>query len=587
MFEDQFIYVLLMLISIIALYAGYCLLTEYKNLKNEQSLLNSWRSKLANFDNGQLESALESLCENKRIHAVSQVNRKKFTQGAQRERLVDQAVRSVWQGRNSNADLEAISSMLSQRESGRLSFPYAAPNLCMLMGLFGTVLGLALTVPELSKQIQQATTAADPKLLGTSLGATLSNMQSAFYATLFGVLGALAVGFSTRHVAHKQNEFVAEVQDFIITMFGPRVLPQNKEATVEDLAKALKDIRLTIRQIPAMMESAANTFGDALASSGKQMSETLQGLQDVSTQIQSSLASAAGDVRGSAERLSEATSAVASASNGLQAYHQDLTSSHRAMLELFVQSRAELELQISAQLSSISGFQEQVMRSTSEIVSKIVDATQAFQSAGTNYHEAASDSTKRVTEFRESVAHGFGELATNVNDVFKQHQQGLNRVSAELVNLAGKFDPILLDQEWRKIQESIGGLDQSVASLGSALQQAWFEDIVSATRAIQALAGNTLESVTPFTSAPSYVPPPATGSMVDEKIVAELKAAITDLRDGARVLTVAANAISNQQRAFYQVTGALTQVRDQEHSKPSNDASPKRQWFGFLKRWRR
>lgn len=574
----------------ISLYAGWCLYIESQNLKQEEHLLRAWRKRLETLPLNELQLALDGLSAVRQSFLTAQKQPNRFDKliskgggGPGTEHLVDQAVRSVWQGRNTDADLEAISSMLLQRESGRLSFPYAAPNLCMLLGLVGTVLGLAFTIPELATQLRQATTSADPKLLGNSLGATLSNMQSAFYATLAGVTGALLVGFFTRHISHKQTGFLAELQDFVISELGPRVLPQNKEATVEDLAQALKDIRLTLRKVPAMMESAASAFGEALASSGLQMSETLQGLQGVSTQIQASLASAAGDVRGSAERLTEATSAIAAASGGLQAYHQDLTASHRQMLELFAQSRSELELQISAQLSSISGFQEQVMRSTSEIVSRIVDATSAFQAAGVSHHEAASDSTRRVTEFRESVAHGFGELQINVGDVFKQHQLGLDRVSAEFLNLAGKFDPVLLDQEWKKIQDSIVGLDQSVASLGTTLQQIKVEELVSATHTLQSLVASNVSLPTNPSPIPSYEPRPIESSDADRKAVTDLNAAVSDMRDSAHALTLAARALTSACAAL----GPMVPVGRPQRQEAMQPVKRKRNWFGYLTWWRK
>jgi len=520
-------------IVVVSVYSFLKLYAENRSLKSEEALLADWRDRIKNLPDHALTRELEALSTSAETaisgHIVWQrLNQQKSV----RDQLVRQAILAVWMGRGTGVDREAISTMLAQREAGRLSFPLVAPNLLMLCGLIGTVLGLSATIPELSEQVRHATSNADPAQLGESLGATLSKMQLAFWATLAGVASALTVGFFTRHVSHRQNEFLADVQEFMVSELGPRVLPQQKEATIEDLSKALKDVKTVIKQVPAIMESAAETFSGALGSASDYMQQTLTGLSDVATSVRSSLESAASDVRTGAQNLAKATDAVATASDGLRMYHADLTSSHKEMLELFDQSQAKLELQITSQLSSIDDFRQDVMRSAERIVSGVSDATTAFNTAGQAYHGASEEGVRRVIEFREAVATRFQDLQQGFEQVLSDHQSELGRVGSELRQLAGKFDPVLMSQEWERMLQSIDGLRSTVGELRQSIAGLNVERLAQVSR-------DQSESVQISNNARGGTNEAEFASSDGRLLLQELRRAATEIRQSAEQLSAA------------------------------------------------
>src|SRR5437764_1300154 len=80
-----------------------------------------------------------------------------YLEGAGRSTLAGKLISTMWAQRESKTpDLDAIQTMVSDAAASQLAFPRAVPNICLLLGLMGTVVGLAGLVRALAPGIQQA-----------------------------------------------------------------------------------------------------------------------------------------------------------------------------------------------------------------------------------------------------------------------------------------------------------------------------------------------------------------------------------------------------------------------------------------------
>ena len=146
--------------------------------------------------------------------------------------------------------------MLRQSESARLSFARNAPNLLLLAGLFGTVIGLAGMVATLGPQIEGTLHTADPLTLTRNLGETLQHMQNAFACTLWGILASIVVAMWTRKLTARQSDLLAQLQEFGIREFAPcHLSAYANRREFDDLRILLRQSRAFLHNIAGMMEA--------------------------------------------------------------------------------------------------------------------------------------------------------------------------------------------------------------------------------------------------------------------------------------------------------------------------------------------
>ncbi len=386
-----------------------------------------------------------------------------------REGLVHRVIAAVWAHRQSaSPDLEAISSMLERSEAARLSPLRGAPNRFLLAGLLGTVMGLAGVVGTLGPQIQGALSSTDPRLLTQNLGITLLHMQDAFACTAWGILCAILVAFLTSKVASEQSNLLAEVQQFGLRDLSPLVFPQSKEAQLDDMRRVLLMSQQFLESVAGIMTNAASRFETVLTTAGEAMATSVTRLETVATGMEKSLTNVAGDVRESAVRLDESSKA-------LHKYHDDLRSAYITLLDLFKQSRNQLEEQAAEQLRRLAELQEQFGTSANKIVLRIDgvavglrESTAAFVTAGDRFYTSSA-------ELQLQQANGFREITETLSGYLKAHQgqmvlveAGLRNINASLTDLTQRLDPRLLPaDQWNAVRDALVTCAQQLQRLHS------------------------------------------------------------------------------------------------------------------------
>lgn len=424
-----------------------------RHLKSERRVLSKYKQSIpenANID--QAETAIENCL-----------------QSSPRDSLVTRAARSLWHSRGiPNPDLEAIATMLDQSEAARLSFARTAPNLLLLAGLLGTVLGLAGAIGTLGPQIQNTLQTTDPIHLTRDLGFTLQHMQTAFACTLWGILAAIIVAGFTRGVVAKQSNFLAEVEEFMIHDLVPYLIPKSQAAQLDDIRKVLTTGQRFLSQISEKMASASEQFEKVLTSAGDHMKVSLESLQTLTGNIQTTLTEASVNVQNSANALITSTETIKESTENLKEQHTDLRNAYTNLQNLFDESRKSLEEQITHQLEQIGKLRQDFGDSAQKIVNhidkvseRLSESTQAFNKAGEKYLNSN-------TELRNDLSGRFKRLEESLGKLLADHQREMNRVEENLRLMNDRLqegfqrlDPRLLpESDWQTFKDAVVQLNE-------------------------------------------------------------------------------------------------------------------------------
>lgn len=395
---------------------------------------------------------------------IMQADIDRWLRAVEEKSVIARGIRSVWAARFiNNPDLEAIGSMLGQSEMMRLSFARSAPNLLLLAGLFGTVIGLAGMVGTLGPQIEGTLRTADPLVLTRNLGATLQQMQSAFACTLWGILAAISMALSTRRIASRQEELLAQLQEFGIREFAPAIFPRTQAAQLEDVQQVLLQSRQFLQQVAVIMEASAQRFETVLTGAGETMAQSMQQLQGMATGMQSSLQEVAGDVRFSAEALGKSSREVQQSAEALQEYHQDLRNAYTTLRQLFDESQERIAAMSTEQLTHIDSMQTEFGDSTNRILGQlqqtsgdIAEAIHAFTHAGEEFANVGLANGS-------SLGQGFSRMREELSTILSEHrsamghvEDGVRLIADRLAALSERLDPRMLPEgEWQAVREAL------------------------------------------------------------------------------------------------------------------------------------
>lgn len=185
------------------------------------------------------------------------------------------------------------------------------PNLFMLLGLLGTVAGLARTLQGLAPQVQQAASATGPEQLAQQLGITLGAMQDAFGASLLGILlaafASLALGFWNR----RQGQFSEDLERTLLLGLAPALMPRSVEAALQAQIRALRSSAQVAKDFQQAFSEAASRFEALMGRTAEALGQNLDRLAELAGQVQGSLETSTRTLDQSSQALADAGSRLA------------------------------------------------------------------------------------------------------------------------------------------------------------------------------------------------------------------------------------------------------------------------------------
>lgn len=301
------------------------------------------------------------------------------------------------------------------------------PNLLLLFGLIGTVVGLIFTLSSLGPQIQGAINAGDPKDVAQSLGRTLREMSGAFAGTLWGVTGAFLLQ-ALNAWAGVQAEKLAGELDMVSLQFAPHIYPAGNEKQIASLSDLVRRSEQFLAETQSKISDTSDKFAQVLQQASGVIEQSLRTLETTSKDISRALQQASGDVRQSSEHL---TSAV----NAIKDHQQDFRNIYSAFSEMFDQSMQALKLHSDGELKEIRELQAAFGNSGSLIVQEIFRSAQKMDQISQDLVNGEAAYLRGTQDISTSIRVGFDHLDTQIGATLSTYTAEVNQVSARLDGL--------------------------------------------------------------------------------------------------------------------------------------------------------
>lgn len=412
-------------------------------LKQEMSWLNELRA--------QLNEGPERI--------VTSNEKDRLLRGIPQSSIVAQVMQTLWDVRLvSNPDMEAISTMLAQCQAARLGLSRIAPNMFLLVGLLGTVFGLASVVGTLD-----LTRDATPQLAGA-----LVHMKSAFSCTILGILASLVTSFIVRWASAQQSNFLGELEEFALRNISPRIFPTNQETAITSIEQILQQSTAFMHGIANIMTQAAGEFSKTLRTAGKRMEDGVQSLTEVSVQVKET----AGAVEKAAEHVGK--SAVA-----LQTNNEELRRSYEMLEGQITKVQKDADQRAEDLFRQIGHLTEEVGSRTNEMLNGLDHNGEQLMEASTIMHDSSKEFVDVRTHMLTAIGSGFGEVTQALRDGLaqataniEQTGTGLKQAQADFVaGVEGGFMEMStsMQQIFGKHQEFIGNAQFHVDDLAQQI----------------------------------------------------------------------------------------------------------------------
>ncbi|EYB66506.1 hypothetical protein DEIPH_ctg103orf0032 [Deinococcus phoenicis] len=293
-------------------------------------------------------------------------------------------------------DIQAATDTVVASSEARLSTVRNIPNLLMLAGLLGTVLGLAGSIGTLVEPIRNAARATEPGQLASALGQTMSVMQGAFGASLWGILLSLGTGIAYALAARQQEAFQDELSAFVHAELVPAIFPRALTSQMERMSRYLRDAGQSFQDIHKRLQEVAGQLETVLGQAGDTLGQSLDGLARTSTQIETVF----GNIDTSVQQLTQ----------GLSRGVSDLVQAQEGAAASLRASSAEMERSLSAQANKVEHLQETINTQTSALLGRVQTVGDALSNASKKFEEAGSNLQTEQSNYAARLDRNFEQL---------------------------------------------------------------------------------------------------------------------------------------------------------------------------------
>lgn len=342
-------------------------------------------------------------------------------------------------------------------------------SLFIILGLLGTLIGLAATLSHLSLGNEQLTST----ILEQRLQELLGRLGSAFAPSILGViLTVLGVLFFFSFYLRRFSMPVCELLErYTLTNWAPNLLPTPNQLLVEKLqlseqqlraniqaaeevAKAAPKIKNEAESLEKSVANARNTFSELDSAAGK-----LFEFAKLFNESIRQLPAFQDELRTVSEKMTEdsklLTSTVTHTLNGNKEFQADVKKHFNSQNEFFNQQYVAQSTQIANILETLKLYEDAYVSNRQSIDGKLEEtlsaARQAFEQLSKQNETIISGFTDSIGEpLRESVVERLGALDPALDHIAKTLkqmnlplQEASDKISATVVNFDKRTDKLL------------------------------------------------------------------------------------------------------------------------------------------------
>jgi hypothetical protein len=212
--------------------------------------------------------------------------------------------------------VESLSATDAEISEARLSLPLFLVNVPIMLGLAGTLWGLASAVAEIQPLVRQIKDLQDLPSLLAAMSQTLAGMETAFSTSIVGLLASLLLSMVGALASWISAVTLNSLDRATTSTLVPLLALPEWQSAATIFAEAMTASTGTLQQVSASMSSWTAKLNEALERSsdaGKQLQSGAQALQHSATEI----AGYRGSFEAAVSRAGHAIGAVAQAAESI------------------------------------------------------------------------------------------------------------------------------------------------------------------------------------------------------------------------------------------------------------------------------
>ncbi|MBC7288058.1 MAG: MotA/TolQ/ExbB proton channel family protein [Armatimonadetes bacterium] len=483
--------------------------------------------------------------------------------------------------------VQAADEHFKERVASRTARLRPLPNFFLLLGIIGTVVGLAHSVASLGPQVKTLAQAVGAMEVADQLGTTLGHMRNAFSCTFWGALLSLLFAMVVAWLDGRSAALVDDVTECAVSTFIPSFFARTTRAQIDQLRqvavqilslvegvrdltnewrKDLQDWATALGRVTSDFERSLETARQQIIDASQSLESGIETLRDLSAGLRADLAAVSSSLQRAAEELS-------ASSNRLRDYHSELRAVYADLKNDFSRLQDDLRQYAQEQAQQLGAAKEAFAEEGTRVIAQL-------QQLGDRLSEATRPLADIYGRFDTLTVHignvleeKFAQLSTSFAEVLRRHEtaegvweQQRARVAEKLDDLMSRLDPRLLPEDrWNNFIEMLEGIVQSM------------QTIAAQARVLPAAAGRQLT--------PSDYSPLVEATAELRTVVSQLHGVVADLPSRlASALQEPGD--GNLLEEVRELRQALRQLSSPNG--PSAAGRPRRRrWWDFLVGWRR
>ena len=372
---------------------------------------------------------------------------------------------------------EVVSSLARDYTPPGLERQRATQNILLLVGLAGTVFGLAAAIGQVRLDSVDPLSANAAGLAIAAFERVLEELPTAFVSTIWGILLALSYGPIAARLESRANDFVERLVTISIGDWIPKTWPEAAEAQLDDLRRVMRQTQVTVKRAGEMMGEATQDLGGVLQSASGEMGQHVTRLAAVTDESQAVLGRLSTEVTASVGALEAGTNEMRESLRQLRAFQAEVTNAYTQTREVFAIAQSEAKAQIDDALLATRENQAQFSQAIEQVYGRLEGFTGAVESLNSEVREqrvgidrslAQVDLsiTRAVERILDTSVERLGQTATELREVTEPLRNAVDEM-AQLVrsSLAGEEGR----ESLRAVVHALGELQVASRDLKAAL----------------------------------------------------------------------------------------------------------------------
>ena len=344
-------------------------------------------------------------------------------------------------------DIRQLSELMSPELTSRIRTFKVLVSSTVLFGLFGTVIGLSMTVLELQPLFDLVKMEIPSILMG--MGNAFRGMQTAFITTIVGITSSLILNlFPSRNYSKKLNTWQRRLDRLTLFELIPRLSSGPSSRAIERATKNLGEmaeiVKVSVQTLAQQTQRIASEMSNLLSfiSVFDKGSQRIAGSLDNLSGHYDNMQSIFNKIEGSIGKINEL---VESDINSVRSYHKDLTD-YQLSVGTVVDRVANL-------LSDLKGDRADFTNAVSKFLLDIQDHRSQIT---TNENELIN----QYQQINDTLDKNLGKIGDNLSLRLSQIFDHIDEILTEHAKNSSDTQHLFVDQAIERLSQSVErGLD--------------------------------------------------------------------------------------------------------------------------------